>query len=104
MATYRGMRVDLLLVTQLLEPPLCIKPSPLCRVVAVIASTLLTSAVRLAAEKGMEADATGLADTPPVLLRMATAAAAATLCVCVCTRVRVCVCGRAGEQHSSAFP
>ena len=119
MATYRGVRVDLLPVTQWPGQALCLKPSPLRRAVAVKASTLLTSVVQLTAEEAEEeAEATGLADTSPVRLCMAAAAAAvlwARSCVCVClceckclwvrvcSRVCVCVCVCAGEQHSSAF-
>ena len=98
MATYRGMRVDLLTVTQWPGQPLRLKPSPLHRAVAVKASMLQTSALRLAAVGEKEAEATGLGDTTPVRLRTVIAPAAA-VCVCVCVFVRtcvyVCVCGRA---------
>ena len=98
MATYRGVRVDLLPVTQWPGQALCLKPSPLRRAVAVKASTLLTYVVRLTAEEAEEeAEATGLADTSPVRLCMAAAAAAvlwarSCVCVCVCVYVFVCAC------------
>ena len=102
MATCRGVRVDLLPVTQWPGQALCLKPSPLRRAVAVKASTQLMSAVRLTVEEAEEeAEATGLADTAPVRLGMVAAAAAAAvgvracLRVCACVLACVCVCDRA---------